>query len=183
MTESMNIEDFEGWNVYSPDDIQFSSIKECEEVLNSEEFEEYVTTLASRNSYATRYGFRMRNGRFFMDLLRCTEAARRTFEAQLAFEGTTFEEYKKQHYCECMITRDHQYEETTMPDEICALSLENIELIIGKLTEEQERNYFEKTKPLSEEEVKEWIRRFREIPNTLGWKWIMKTDSEFGNKQ
>ena len=53
----------------------------------------------------------------------------------------------------------------------------------GKLTEEQERNYFEKTNPLSEEEVKEWIRRFREIPNTLGWKWIMKTDSEFGNKQ
>lgn len=66
----MNIEDFEGWDVYSPEDIQFSSIKECEEVLNSEEFEEYVTTLASRNSYATRYGFRMRNGRFFMDLLR-----------------------------------------------------------------------------------------------------------------
>ena len=53
MTESMNIEDFEGWDVYSPEDIQFSSIKECEEVLNSEEFEEYVTTLASRNSYAT----------------------------------------------------------------------------------------------------------------------------------
>ena len=34
----MNIEDFEGWDVYSPEDIQFSSIKECEEVLNSEEF-------------------------------------------------------------------------------------------------------------------------------------------------
>lgn len=42
------------------------SMEECEEVLNSEEFEEYVTTLASRNSYATRYGFRMRNGRFFI---------------------------------------------------------------------------------------------------------------------
>lgn len=183
MNESMNNEDYEGWNVYFPEDIRFSSIKECEEVLNSEEFEEYVTTLAGRNPYAARYGFRMRNGKFLMDLLRCTEAARRTFEAQLAFEGTTFEEYKKQHYCECMITRERQYEDTTMPDEISVLSLKSIELAIGKLTENQERDYFEKTKPLSEEEVKEWIRLFREIPDTLGWKWIMKTDSEFKNEK
>ena len=172
-----------GYIVYSPEDIELSSIKECEEIINSDEFEEYVTTLAQRNPYAVRAGIPLKEGRFIMDLLRCTVAARDTFASMLSSEGTTFEEYKEQHYSECMICRDECYRKIKMPDEITAVPRSEIKAIIGNMTEKQEQRYENMTSELDDDEIKMFIGRYREFRELIGWKYIMRLDAEYEEKQ
>lgn len=175
-------EEFEiGYPIWTPEEITVNSIEECDKVLRSEDFEEYVTVLAERNPYAVRVGIAARGGRFIMDLIRSTMAASWTFDAMMESEGQTYEQYRQQHYSECMILRDEKFRETMMPDELTAVPLKRIMGMVGELTDRQKARYEEKTREMSEEETREMIRRLREFVDLLGWKNIMRKDLEFNN--
>lgn len=149
----------EGYEYTLPEQVELTSAEQCEEILQSEEFENYVRLLADKNPYYVRNGSRLQGRKFFLDILRCTEAARRNFNAQLEFEGTTFEKYKNEHYSECMITRDGCFREIRMPSEVLAPSKEILE----------ESHYNRATKLMDEEELRQRIKTIREIPKLFGW--------------
>ena len=163
----------DGYVFTLPDLVELYSAEQCEEILNSEEFENYVRLLADKNPYYVRNGFRLQGVKFFLDLLRCTEAARSNFNALLDYEGTSFETYKNEHYSECMITRDSCFREIRMPSEVFAPSKGVLEDLIGELTDANESRYKRVTKLMDEEELHQRIKTIRDIPKLFGWAKIL----------
>lgn len=180
MDRELTIEEIEfGHTIYDPDEMQLESIKEMEEILDSEEFECYFTTLAKRNPYYARTGLARRGGRYIMDLIRATKAARMTYDGQLEDEGTTFEEYKEQHYCECMICRDKAYSLVAMPDERWPISMRRIMGHVGKLTDKQMERYNNQVCDMSEEEIQTNLEKARAWKNLFGWEYTFEQDLNY----
>jgi hypothetical protein len=134
--------------IYSVSDIRLKDEQECQRILNSESFEEYVRVLAIRNPYLVQYGFKKYQYKFLIDLLKASEAARLNWESFLESDGTTFEEYKKAHYSECMILYDETYNDVKLPEE------ETVE---------------DTGTPLSDDEIHQRISLLRKLPELLGW--------------
>ncbi len=166
----------DGYEYTFPELIELYSIEQCEEIMISEEFETYVRILSEKNPYYVRNGYRLQKYKFFLDLLKCTEAARRNFNAQLEYEGTNFEKYKNEHYCECMITRDNCFREIKMPSEVFAPSKEVLENLVGKLNVSSEQLYNRATKEMDKEELQQRIQSLRQLPNLFGWNKILSAN-------
>lgn len=176
----MTYEEIEfGHTIYEPDEVHFESQKELDEILRSEEFEIYFRAFANRNPYYARTGLALRKGRYLMDLIRATKAARMTYDGQLKDEGTTFEEYKEQHYCECMICRDHAYSLVCMPDERHPIPLKRIMGYIGKLTDMQLERYNKQVCKMTDEEMKINLGKARAWKSLFTWEMILKQDLDY----
>jgi hypothetical protein len=134
--------------IYSVSDIRLKDEQECQHILDSESFEEYVRVLANRNPHLVQYGFKKYQYKFLINLLKASEAARLNWESFLESDGTTFEEYKKAHYSECMILYDETYNDVKLPEE------ETVE---------------DTGTPLSDDEIHQRISLLRELPELLGW--------------
>lgn len=180
MKDEPTLEEIEfGHTIFDPEDMSFDSTVELDEILQSEEFECYLTALAKRNPYYVRTGLALRRGRYVMDLIRATKAARLTYEEQLKDEGTTFEEYKEQHYCECMICRDYAYSLVCMPNERWPISLRRIMGHVGKLTDKQLERYNKQVCEMSEEEIKTNLEKARTWNDLFGWKHTLDQDFSY----
>jgi len=139
--------------IYSVSDIRLKDDEqECQHILDSESFEEYVRVLANRNPHLVQFGFKEYKYRFLIDLLKASEAARLNWESFLESDGTTFEEYKKAHYSECMMLYDETYNDVKLPEE------DSIE---------------DTGTPLSDDEIHQRISILRELPELLGWEPFM----------
>ncbi len=139
--------------VYSAADIKLKDEQECQNILDSASFEEYVKVLAVRNPYLLQCGFKLYKYNFIVDLLKASEAARLNWESFLESDGISFDEYKKTHYSECMMLLDQTYDEVRLPEE------ESVE---------------ESGDPLSDEDIQQRIKILRELPNLLGWEPFMQ---------
>lgn len=180
MEKELTYEEIEyGHTIYEPDEMKFESTDELDEILQSEEFECYFTSLAKRNPYYARTGLALRQGRYVMDLIRATKAARLTYDGQLKDEGTTFEEYKEQHYCECMICRDYAYSLVCMSNERWPISLRRIMGHVGKLTDKQLERYNKQVCDMSEEEIKTNLEKARTWKDLFGWKHTLDQDIRY----
>lgn len=180
MEKELTYEEIEyGHTIYEPDEMKFESTDELDEILQSEEFECYFTSFAKRNPYYARTGLALRQGRYVMDLIRATKAARLTYDGQLKDEGTTFEEYKEQHYCECMICRDDAYSLVCMPNERWPISLRRIMGHVGKLTDKQMERYNKQVCEMSEEEIKTNLEKARTWKDLFGWKHTLDQDIRY----
>ena len=84
--------------------------------------------------------------------MKASEAARLNWESFLESDGTTFEEYKKAHYSECMMLYDDTYNDVKLPEE------DSIE---------------DTGTPLSDDEIHQRISILRELPELLGWEPFM----------
>ena len=171
------LEEFEedGHAYYLPELIEIDTFEEFEEILNSEEFEVYVRLLAESNPFYVRNGFALQGPNFLRNLLKCTKAAKMTFDAQLEYEGHTFEEYKAAHYSECMISRDSCFREMKMPNELVAPDKKVLEKLVGTLTDANVRQYERQTKEMQDDEIYEWIKNYRNLPNIIGLKNLFNT--------
>jgi len=138
--------------IYSVLDIRLKDEQECQHILDSESFEEYVRVLANRNPYLVQYGFKKYQYKFLIDLLKASEAARLNWESFLESDGTTFEEYKKAHYSECMILYDETYNDVKLPEEDAVEDTGT---------------------PLSDDEIHQRLSLLRELPELLGWEPFM----------
>lgn len=150
--------------------VEINTEEEFREILNSEDFELYVRLLAESNPFYLRNGFALPQESFVMDVARCSVAAKMNFEAQLKYEGTTYEKYQQEHYSECMIVRSECFREMSMPHEVEVPSIQVIQHLLGTLTEFHIEKYERETAPMQDAEVDNWIQKFRELPNLLGWK-------------
>lgn len=171
------LEEFEedGHAYYLPELIEIDTFEEFEEILNSEEFEVYVRLLAESNPFYVRNGFALQGPNFLRNLLKCTKAAKMTFDAQLEYEGHTFEEYKAAHYSECMISRDSCYREMKVPGELFAPDKKVLEKLVGTLTDANISKYEQQTAEMQEEELQKCIKLLRNLPKLLGLKNLFNT--------
>jgi hypothetical protein len=138
--------------IYSVSDIRLKDEQECQHILDSESFEEYVRVLANRNPHLVQYGFKKYQYKFLINLLKASEAARLNWESFLESDGTTFEEYKKAHYSECMILYDETYNDVKLPEEDAVEDTGT---------------------PLSDDEIHQRMSLLRELPELLGWEPFM----------
>lgn len=168
LNDYLDIED--GYLVEIPENVVIANEAHLKQILESEEFVCYVRVLADKNPFYVRNGYALQMDSFLLDLAKCTEAARETYDAKMVYEGTTFEQYQKEHYSECMIDRDETFRNTHMPHEIEIPSLKVLEKLLGTLHDDNMRRYHKQIAPMLEEEIIECVQRFRNIPETFGIK-------------
>lgn len=159
----------EGYTYTISELVEINTEEDFREILNSEDFELYVRLLAESNPFYLRNGFALQQESFVMDLARCSVAAKMNFDSQLEYEGTTYEKYQQEHYCECMIARSECFRELSMPHEVEVPSINTLQHLVGTLTDSNIDKYERETAPMQDAEVDTWIKRFREMLNIFGW--------------